>query len=139
MRRDCLCNRRLPFNLKSLHVFAAAARYGNSQRAAEGLNLSHGAIFQRIKQLEVDLGVVLFERRARGVALTPDGETYRDAVDAALSILATAQAGLHRATNQITFHIGPSFASKWLMPRMKSFAVMHPQIYASLPKFTTVC
>lgn len=115
-------------NLNALRVFAIAARCGNFQRAAEVLNISHGAVSQRIKQLELDLGVMLFERKARGVGLTPNGERYRDAVEKALSILATAGADLERAGGQVTLHLGASFASRWLMPRMRSFAVRFPDI-----------
>lgn len=115
-------------NLNALRVFAVAARQGNFQRTAEELNISHGAVSQRIKQLELDLGVVLFERHPRGVSLTPLGETYRGAVDAALSILITATAELERTSGQITFHLGSSFASKWLMPRLRAFASTFPDI-----------
>ena len=66
-------------NLNALRIFAEAARLENFQRAAEVLNLSHGAVSQRIRQLEQDLGVVLFERQARGVRLTPHGARYRRA------------------------------------------------------------
>jgi len=108
-------------NLNSLRVFAAAARHGNFQRAAEVLNISHGAVSQRMKQLELDLGVVLFERKARGVSLTNNGERYRDAVEKALSTLAIAGADLQRAGDQVTLHLGPSFASRWFIPRLKAF------------------
>ncbi|MCC5970788.1 MAG: LysR family transcriptional regulator [Pararhodobacter sp.] len=108
-------------NLNSLRVFASAAQHGNFQRAAEVLNLSHGAVSQRIKQLELDLGVVLFERKARGVSLTNNGEKYRNAVEKALSVLATAGADLQRASDQVTLHLGPSFASRWFIPRLKAF------------------
>ena len=52
-------------NLNSLRVFSAAARHLNFRRAADELNISHGAVSQRIKQLETELGTVLFARRAR--------------------------------------------------------------------------
>lgn len=107
-------------NLNALRVFAAAARYGNFQRAAEALHLSHGAVSQRIRQLEADLGVTLFARHARGVTLTEKGQTYFAAVEEALAILNTATADLHSGQNQIVVHLGSSFASKWLMPRMSA-------------------
>lgn len=115
-------------NLNSLRVFAAAARTENFQRAAEVLNISHGAVSQRIKQLELDLGVVLFERKARGVGLTKNGEGYRDAVEKALSVLATAEANLQRAGDQVTLHLGPSFASRWFVPRLKAFTTRFPDL-----------
>lgn len=115
-------------NLNAVRIFAIAARHGNFQRAAEVLNISHGAISQRIKQLELDLGVALFERKARGVNLTPNGEKYRDAADKALSILATAGADLERNDNRVILHLGASFATKWLMPRMRRFASQFPEL-----------
>lgn len=53
-------------NLNALRVFSVVAAHGNLQRAADELNLSRGAVSQRIKQLEIDLGVVLLFRGARG-------------------------------------------------------------------------
>ncbi len=115
-------------NLNALRVFAAAARQENFQRAAEDLNISHGAVSQRIKQLEQHLGLPLFERQARGVQLTRDGAAFRTAVDEALSIIDTACADLMRSSDQVTLHIGSSFATKWLMPRMKAFAAAFSDI-----------
>ncbi len=115
-------------NLNAVRIFAIVARYRSFQRAAEVLSISHGAVSQRIKQLEVELGVALFERQARGVRLTENGERYRDAVDAALSILTTASADLERGQSQVVLHLGPSFASRWLMPRLKRFTDQFPDV-----------
>ena len=115
-------------NLNAVRFFAIAAQHGNFQRAADALSISHGAVSQRIKQLELDLGVALFERKARGVHLTPNGEKYRDAVNQALSILATASADLERGDNKVVLHLGASFATKWLMPRMRGFASQFPEV-----------
>lgn len=118
-------------NLNSLRVFAIAARHGNFQRAAEELNISHGAVSQRIKQLELDLGVMLFERKPRGVSLTRIGERYYTAVKEALAIIATAATEVEDVSRQVTLHIGPSTASKWLMPRLNAFATKHPDVSLS--------
>ncbi len=115
-------------NLNALRMFAAVARHRNIQRAADELNLSRGAVSQRIKQLEIDLGVVLFERHARGLALTREGERCRVAVDDALATLATAFMDIRDAGDGITLHLGSSTASKWLMPRMGGFAARFPKI-----------
>jgi len=74
-------------NLNALRVFSVVASHGNLQRAAEDLNLSRGAVSQRIKQLEIELGVVLLVRGARGVSLTPEGERCHAAMEEALAIL----------------------------------------------------
>ena len=115
-------------NLNAVRIFAIVARYRSFQRAAEVLSISHGAVSQRIKQLEVELGVALFERQARGVRLTENGERYRDAVDAALFILTTASADLERGQSQVVLHLGPSFVSRWLMPRLKRFTDQFPYV-----------
>lgn len=71
--------RKLP-PLNALPAFEAAARHLNFSRAADELNLTHGAISRAIKHLEEQLGVQLFERATRSVRLTPVGEPYARAV-----------------------------------------------------------
>lgn len=115
-------------NLNSLRVFACVARHCNLQRAADELNLTRGAVSQRIKQLEIDLGVILLERQARGVTLTLEGARCREAVDKALATLETMLTELGQEGGQITLHLGSSTAAKWLMPRMKHFATRFPRI-----------
>lgn len=115
-------------NLNALQVFAVVARHGNLQRAADDLNLSRGAVSQRIRQLETDLGVVLLVRQARGVSLTPEGDRCRAAVDAALATLETAFMGLQAAPDRITLHLGPSTATKWLMPRLDALLATFPDM-----------
>ncbi|WP_415402011.1 LysR family transcriptional regulator [Tateyamaria sp. SN3-11] len=115
-------------NLNALRVFAVSARHGSFQRAAQELHITHGAVSQRIKQLELDLGVVLFDRHPRGVSLTARGQQYCAAVNEALAILTAATADLERANAQITLHLGPSFATKWLMPRMQAFRAQFPDV-----------
>lgn len=115
-------------NLNSLRVFACVARHGNLQRAAEELNLTRGAVSQRIKQLEIDHGAILLERQARGVTLTSKGLRCRDAVDKALATLETMFTELGQEGGQITLHLGSSTAAKWLMPRMEDFASRFPRI-----------
>ncbi|AJE46842.1 LysR substrate-binding domain-containing protein [Celeribacter indicus] len=115
-------------NLNALRVFAMAARHGSFLRAAEALHVSHGAVSQRIRQLEADLGVVLFDRTPRGVSLTPKGRTYHAAVEEALAVLTAATADLSRSGHRVTLHLGPSFAAKWLMPRLGAFNARFPEI-----------
>lgn len=115
-------------NLNALRVFAIVASHGNLQRAADELNLSRGAVSQRIKQLEIDLGVVLLIRGARGVSLTPEGEHWHTATVKALAVLETAFAGSEEVRDRITLHLGSSTATKWLMPRMNAFAIKFPNM-----------
>lgn len=115
-------------NLNALRVFAVVASHANLQRAAEELNLSRGAVSQRIKQLEIELGVVLLVRGARGVSLTPEGERCRVAMEEALAILDTALVSLCEKDDHVTMHLGSSTATKWLMPRMDTFAARFPTV-----------
>lgn len=117
-----------PLNLNALRVFAVAASHGNLQRAADELNLSRGAVSQRIKQLEIDLGVVLLKRGARGVSLTAEGERCHAGVTDALAVLETALVGIGEENDRITLHLGSSTATKWLMPRMDAFATAFPKV-----------
>lgn len=115
-------------NLNSLRVFACVAKHCNLQRAADELNLTRGAVSQRIKQLEIDLGVVLLERQARGVTLTTEGVRCHDAVGKALATLEKMLSELGQEAGEITLHLGSSLATKWLMPRMEAFAAKFPRI-----------
>ncbi|OWU85885.1 hypothetical protein ATO6_03070 [Oceanicola sp. 22II-s10i] len=115
-------------NLNALRIFSVVARHRTLGDAAEELNLTRGAVSQRIRQLELDLGVVLLERGARGVSLTPEGERCRIAVDQALGDLETYLSGLGDSGGQVTLHLGSSTASKWLMPRMAAFAERFPGV-----------
>ena len=115
-------------NLNALRVFATVAKHGNLQRAAETLNLSRGAVSQRIKQLELALGTPLLVREARGVSLTPAGERCRAAMDEALAIIETALVDALGDEDRITLHLGSSFATKWLMPRMAQFRSRFPAV-----------
>ena len=115
-------------NLNALRVFSVVASHGNLQRAAEVLNLSRGAVSQRIKQLEIELGVVLLVRGARGVSLTPEGERCHAAMENALAILDTALVSIGEDDDRVTLHLGSSTATKWLMPRMDAFAAKFPNV-----------
>lgn len=118
-------------NLNSLRIFAFAARYGSFKAAGEILNISHGAVSQRIKQLELALGVSLFERTPRGVVLTEVGQDYFRAVEPALSTIADATEDIRCATREVVLHVPPSLASKWLMKRLPDFGKEFPDIRVS--------
>ncbi|MEM9589784.1 MAG: LysR family transcriptional regulator [Pseudomonadota bacterium] len=93
-------------NLNSLRVFACVAEHGNLQRAADAMGLSRGAVSQRIRNLEVELGTVLLVRGARGVSLTPEGERCCAAVGEALAVLETAFRDIADAPDRVTLHLG---------------------------------
>ena len=117
---------RLP-PLQTLRTFEAAARHRSFTRAASELHLTHGAISHQMRALERELGVALFERRSRGVTLTPQGERFAEAVHDALERLAHGVAEL-RGGRALTISVLPAFASHWLIPRLADFNQRHPEI-----------
>jgi len=76
--------------MQALRAFEAAARTGSLTKAAESLNLTHGAISHQIKALEATLGVRLVERSGRGIRVTDDGERLAARVRAALAEIGDA-------------------------------------------------
>lgn len=118
---------RLP-NLNALRMFDAAARHLNFRLAAEELHLTQGAVAQQIRRLEADLGVELFQRRARGLAFTENGRSLHKSVARALAMIDEAVAAFQPEPARIRLSVTPSFAAKWLVPRLPDFAARHPEI-----------
>ncbi|OBY26444.1 LysR substrate-binding domain-containing protein [Leisingera sp. JC1] len=118
---------RLP-NLNALRMFDAAARHLNFGRAAEELHLTQGAVAQQVRRLEADLGHKLFHRHARGLTLTDTGRSYHAPVRQALALIREATDHLAPAVQRVTLSVPPSFASKWLVPRLPEFEARHPGI-----------
>jgi LysR family transcriptional regulator, glycine cleavage system transcriptional activator len=122
---------RLP-NLNSLRMFDAAARHLTFRAAAEELNLTQGAVAQQVRALEERIGLHLFDRKPRGLSLTPVGREYHVSVHRALELIETATNRLLPETARITLSVTPSLASKWLVPRLARFAAQHPEINLSI-------
>lgn len=124
---------RLP-PLNALRAFEAAARHGNFAAAAADLHVTHWAIGKQIKLLEDWLGVPLFERRARGVALTGEGAELLGDAGEAFSRLAAAAAKLRRpqaprrVSGMVRVNVPTSFALRWLIPRLAEFQRAFPNI-----------
>jgi len=116
--------------MQALRAFEATARTGSLTRAAEQLSLTHGAVSHQIKALEDDLGVALLERAGRGVRLTDEGERFAARVRVALAELAEAvrEVGDRRNPRQLRITVLPSFAARWLLPRIGRFMAAHPEI-----------
>ena len=115
-------------NLNALRMFDAAARHLNFRRASEELNLTQGAVAQQVRRLEADLGLQLFNRKARGLALTQIGRSYHSPVRRALAIIESATQELRPENRRITLSVTPSFAAKWLVPRLGDFTRDHPAL-----------
>lgn len=114
--------------LQHIKMFDAAARHQNFRLAAEELNLTQGAVAQAIRTLEADLDVILFERKARGLAFTEAGQLFHSEVAKGLFIIEEATKKLYPSVNNVTISVPPSFASKWLVPRLPAFMETHPDI-----------
>lgn len=116
--------------LASLRFFAAAARLLSFKQAASELHVTQGAVSQQIKHLERALGCELFYRLPRQIRLTGDGERFFKVVGPALqAIEEEARAiGAPVSSREIRVRAGPSFALRWLVPRLGDFYVRHPQI-----------
>jgi LysR family glycine cleavage system transcriptional activator len=116
--------------MQALRAFEAAARERSLTRAAESLNVTHGAISHQIKSLESDLGVRLVERNGRGIRLTDDGERFASRVRAAFAELTTAVHEITARANPRLLRVSvvPSFAARWLLPRIRDFLAAHPDV-----------
>src|SRR6516162_8539574 len=121
-------SRRLP-PMNTLPDFEAAARHLSFTKAAEELNVTHGAVSRQIKSLEDYLGVPLFRRLNRALRLTDEGQVYARTVRELLDSLAAATRRVHSAKNAgLTVSTTFSFTSGWLVPRLGRFRALHPDV-----------
>lgn len=114
--------------LNGLRAFAAAGRHLTFRAAAEELGVTQGAVAQQVRGLEEHLGLRLFLREPRGLAFTEEGRAYHAAVSRAFSQLSDATGALRSAPSRVTISVTPTFASKWLIPRLSEFTEAHAGI-----------
>src|SRR6188768_3853689 len=116
--------------LSSLRAFEAAARLMSFRKAAEELSVTPAAISHQLKTLEDYLGVRLFRRANRRVELTAPARAALPYLHEGFKSLAEGVERLRRAeqNNLLTVSAAPSFAAKWLMPRLHTFVTRYPQI-----------
>ena len=116
--------------MQALRAFEAAARTGSLTKAAQSLSLTHGAISHQIKALEATVGVPLVERAGRGIRVTADGERLATRLRAALGDIADAlrEAGERSDPRRLRVSVTPSFAARWLLPRLGRFLARHADI-----------
>lgn len=121
--------RRLP-SLDTLRAFESAARHLNFTKAANELHVTQSALSQRIGALEAELGFPLFLRRGRQIDLTPRGAAIAQAMGRAMAEITRAFVGLEESEGARTLVISvlPSFATRWLMPRLMGFQSAHPSL-----------
>ena len=129
MERPTEQRRRLP-PLNALRAFEAAARHLNFSRAADELSVTPGAVSQQIQNLEDYVGAALFKRTPKGLLLTDAAQTALPALREAFDRLAEAASLLTAAVDgrRLTLTAPPSFATKWLVPRLGAFEQAHPVV-----------
>ena len=121
--------KRLP-PLKALRAFEAAARHSSLSRAAAELNVSPGAVSQQVKLLEDYLNLKLFERLHRQIVLTDAGEKLLPGVSNAFDQIQHSVNAVKQDDDDrpLTVSAAPSFASRWLVPRLRDFGDQYPDI-----------
>lgn len=121
-------------SLNALKAFEAAARYRNFTRAAEQLHVTQSAISRQVKLLEGQLGVTLFERRPQHLVLTRAGQALMPVLRQSFDRIALVVSALHEPLpfNRLRVNVPPTFASRWLIPRLHRFRDLHPGIDISV-------
>ncbi|KAA3655361.1 MAG: transcriptional regulator GcvA [Proteobacteria bacterium] len=116
--------------LASLRVFETAARHLSFKQAAEELHVTPAAVSQQIKALEAHLGVALFHRLTRALALTDAGERLLPGVSEGLAHLAAAVESVdgQSLSRHLRVTVPPAFAGRWLVHRLQRFTEAHPDI-----------
>ena len=119
-----------------LKIFYAVAEAGSFTRATVNLNLSQSAISRQIQSLEQDLKVQLFERHARGLTLTENGEYVFKTAHEVISKLKEVETSLgdqkNKPTGKLSITTVRSFGTHWLTPRIQEFMQINPEIEVEL-------
>ena len=122
-------NHRLP-PLNALRAFEAVVRLGSMARAADALAVTPGAVSQQVRLLESVVGVPLFRREGRQLVPTDTGLAAAALAGEAFDQLARAVALMRQPAkrDRLTVSVAPSFAGKWLAPRLFRFQEAHPEL-----------
>jgi LysR family transcriptional regulator, glycine cleavage system transcriptional activator len=117
-------------NLNSLKIVESAARHKNFTRAGEEQFITASAVSQRVKSLEDQLRFKIFLRGGNAVSLTPEGETYVSRVREALEriVAASMEATGKSQEHVLKISVLPTFASRWLFPRLPLFQQQYPDV-----------
>lgn len=120
---------RLPY-LNGIKAFEAAARHGSFAGAAGELNVTPAAVSRMVRLLEDRLGVVLFERGANRLSLSAAGRAYQVGLTPIFDalILLTRQVQARGNGRVLTLGVGPTFAVRWLIPRLTQFRDVAPDV-----------
>jgi DNA-binding transcriptional LysR family regulator len=127
--------KRLP-PLNALRAFSMAARVASFTKAGEVMHVTQGAISRQVKLLEDWLGVRLFLREPPSLSLTPAGEALAQGLSRAFALMEESVAQVVQAQHQhpqmLTLNVPPTFATRWLAPRLASFRLECPHIDLSI-------
>ena len=120
--------------LKSLYYFSVVAQQQSIKAAAERLFVTQAAVSQQIKTLESFLGLKLFERQHRALVLTNQGKQLLPFLTEAFTTIDNGVKRLREdaTPNVLTISVLPSFASRWLIPRLQGFYGQHPELTINL-------
>lgn len=124
---------RLP-PLTTLRLFEAAARHLSFKQAAAELHVTPSAVSHGVQTLEHWLGARLFARMNRGLSLTAAGAAFLPGVQEGLRVLAIAAEAVpgRRPSGRLSISVAPTFAARWLLPRLPRFQARHPEIEVRL-------
>ncbi|SLN67499.1 Glycine cleavage system transcriptional activator [Ruegeria meonggei] len=112
-----------------LRLFLEIARHPSFSEAAAALNMTKGAVSYQIKTLEAELGMVLFRRTTRGVALTGEGVKLKDACQGHFDGIETQLSALRgKLARSLTVGVSTYFAARWLSPRLMTFMQAHQDV-----------
>lgn len=115
-------------SLGALRAFMAVARYGGVSRAAEALHLTHSAVSHQIRALQEELGMTLFERNGRGLSLAEEAAAYARRIEGAFREIEEATLAFTTGERKrLRVSTIPSFAARWLLPRLGDFISAWPE------------
>lgn len=114
--------------LNALRTFEAVARLGSFRAAADSLCVSQSAVSHQIRNIEDWLGKPLFEREGNRTRLLPHGAELAQSLSLSLREIEAACLRTHNAAQPLSIAAIPSMAMCWLIPRLRRFSNLHPDI-----------
>jgi LysR family glycine cleavage system transcriptional activator len=132
--------RTLP-SLNALRAFEAAARHLSIAGAADELHVTSAAISHQIRHLEDHLGMPVFQRNGRNLILTDAGQAGLPSIKEGFALLTAAMDAIDSLgeTGSLAISVAPSFATKWLLPRLHRFEALHPEIDVKVNASMQLC
>jgi DNA-binding transcriptional LysR family regulator len=129
--------RKIP-STTALIAFESAARHQSFTKAAQELSLTQGAVCRQIAGLEAFLNIELFRRSRRGVLLTEAGQAYARRIAGQLDAVERDTLAVmgQQGAMSIELAVVPTFGTQWLLPRLKDFQRLHPEITVNLTNRT---